>query len=72
MPAHLMYDGENDRLFDDYASVAQRCGVYTAQDYASIMEHLIAFWDIEHLTGDFHYCKPHIVVASFGYHLQTL
>lgn len=51
MPAHLMYDGDNVNLFDDYASVAQRCGVYTAQDYASIMEHLIALWEVESLTG---------------------
>ncbi|KAG0628101.1 hypothetical protein M758_1G000400 [Ceratodon purpureus] len=51
MPAHLMYDGDNDHLFDDYSSVAQRCGVYTAQDYASIMEHLIDLWNVKSLTG---------------------
>jgi acyl-[acyl-carrier-protein] desaturase len=51
MPAHLMYDGANDRLFDDFSAVAQRCGVYTAQDYASIMDHLIALWNVERLTG---------------------
>jgi acyl-[acyl-carrier-protein] desaturase len=51
MPAHLMYDGRNVTLFDDYSSVAQRCGVYTAMDYASIMDHLISFWNVERLTG---------------------
>jgi len=51
MPAHLMYDGVNVNLFDDYSSVAQRCGVYTAMDYASIMDHLITFWNVESLTG---------------------
>lgn len=50
MPAHLMYDGANRSLFDDYASVAQRCGVYTALDYASIMNHLIKVWNVESLT----------------------
>ena len=51
MPAHLMYDGQNPNLFNDYSSVAQRCGVYTAQDYVSVMEHLISYWQIENLKG---------------------
>jgi acyl-[acyl-carrier-protein] desaturase len=51
MPAHLMYDGQNPNLFNDYSSVAQRCGVYTAQDYLSVMEHLISYWQIENLKG---------------------
>ena len=51
MPAHLMYDGQNVNLFDDYSSVAQRCGVYTAMDYANIIDHLITFWNVERLTG---------------------
>ncbi|CAM6081505.1 unnamed protein product [Calypogeia fissa] len=51
MPAHLMFDGEDDKLFDNYASVAQRVGVYTASDYVSIMEHLIKTWNVESLTG---------------------
>lgn len=51
MPAHLMHDGENESLFDDFSSVAQRCGVYTAMDYASIMDHLITIWNVESLTG---------------------
>ncbi|CAI5468464.1 unnamed protein product [Closterium sp. Yama58-4] len=51
MPAHLMYDGENPKLFDDFSAVAQRTGVYTAGDYADIMEHLIAVWDVEKMEG---------------------
>lgn len=51
MPAHLMFDGKDDKLFDNYASVAQRLGVYTASDYVSIMEHLIKTWKVESLTG---------------------
>jgi acyl-[acyl-carrier-protein] desaturase len=33
--------------------VAQRLGVYTVEDYASIVEHLVATWDVEHrsVTG---------------------
>ncbi|KAJ7542861.1 hypothetical protein O6H91_09G015400 [Diphasiastrum complanatum] len=51
MPAHLMFDGENSSLFKDYAAVAQRCNVYTAKDYADIMEHLIATWKIEKISA---------------------
>lgn len=51
MPAHLMFDGENPTLFEDFSAVAQRTGVYTASDYASILEHLIQHWDIEKVEG---------------------
>ncbi|XP_024372088.1 stearoyl-[acyl-carrier-protein] 9-desaturase, chloroplastic [Physcomitrium patens] len=51
MPAHLMYDGENEHLFDDFSLVAQRTGVYTARDYADIMEHLVKRWDVAHVKG---------------------
>mmetsp|Transcript_9898 Transcript_9898/g.11438 ORF Transcript_9898/g.11438 Transcript_9898/m.11438 type:complete len:420 (-) Transcript_9898:884-2143(-) len=55
MPAHLMDDGQHEgregrSLFEDFSSVAQRVGVYTADDYASIMEHLVTRWDIANLT----------------------
>nr|AGV54369.1 stearoyl-ACP desaturase [Phaseolus vulgaris] len=51
MPAHLMYDGEDPRLFEHYAEVAQRVGVYTANDYADILEFLIGRWRLEKLEG---------------------
>ncbi|XP_010508383.1 PREDICTED: stearoyl-[acyl-carrier-protein] 9-desaturase 7, chloroplastic isoform X1 [Camelina sativa] len=51
MPAHLMYDGRNDNLFDNFSSVAQRLGVYTAKDYADILEFLVGRWKIGELTG---------------------
>ncbi|EYU40938.1 hypothetical protein MIMGU_mgv1a021299mg, partial [Erythranthe guttata] len=51
MPAHLMYDGRDDNLFDHFSSVAQRLGVYTAKDYADILEHLVGRWKVESLTG---------------------
>lgn len=51
MPAHLMYDGQNDHLFDDFSLVAQRTGVYTARDYADIMEHLVKRWNVSSITG---------------------
>ncbi|KAI3872597.1 hypothetical protein MKW92_043142 [Papaver armeniacum] len=38
MPAHLMFDGQDDNLFENYSDVAQRLGVYTAKDYAEILE----------------------------------
>ncbi|KAK9672170.1 hypothetical protein RND81_12G081700 [Saponaria officinalis] len=51
MPAHLMYDGRDDNLFDHFSAVAQRLGVYTARDYADILEFLVGRWQIEKLSG---------------------
>lgn len=51
MPAHLMYDGEDDNLFEHFSLVAQRLGVYTAKDYADILEFLVQRWKVADLTG---------------------
>ncbi|XP_010999822.1 PREDICTED: acyl-[acyl-carrier-protein] desaturase 6, chloroplastic [Populus euphratica] len=51
MPAHLMYDGQDPHLFEHFSSVAQRLGVYTAEDYADILEFLIGRWRLEKLEG---------------------
>ena len=51
MPAHLMYDGRDDNLFEHFSTVAQRLGVYTAKDYADILEFLVGRWNVEKLTG---------------------
>ncbi|KAM0925846.1 hypothetical protein ACQ4PT_003769 [Festuca glaucescens] len=51
MPAHLMHDGRDMDLFDHFASVAQRLGVYTARDYTDIVEHLVKRWKLETLEG---------------------
>ncbi|KAJ0079489.1 hypothetical protein Patl1_22467 [Pistacia atlantica] len=51
MPAHLMYDGQDDNLFEHFSAVAQRVGVYTAKDYADILEFLVGRWNVEKLTG---------------------
>ncbi|OMO67853.1 Fatty acid desaturase, type 2 [Corchorus olitorius] len=51
MPAHLMYDGKDDNLFDHFSAVAQRLGVYTAKDYADILEFLVERWKVKDLTG---------------------
>ncbi|KAK7320895.1 hypothetical protein VNO77_30814 [Canavalia gladiata] len=51
MPAHLMFDGKDPRLFEHYSAVAQRLGVYTANDYADILECLIIRWKLEKLEG---------------------
>ncbi|KAK6930467.1 Fatty acid desaturase, type 2 [Dillenia turbinata] len=51
MPAHLMYDGRDDNLFENFSAVAQRLGVYTAKDYADILEFLVGRWQVEKLTG---------------------
>ncbi|KAL8532999.1 hypothetical protein ACS0TY_009308 [Phlomoides rotata] len=51
MPAHLMYDGKDDDLFQHFSAVAQHLGVYTAKDYADILEFLVGRWEVEKLTG---------------------
>jgi acyl-[acyl-carrier-protein] desaturase len=51
MPARLM-DGEGERaLFDPYSVTAERIGVYTALDYAKILEHLVGHWGVADLPG---------------------
>ncbi|KAJ8755141.1 hypothetical protein K2173_018939 [Erythroxylum novogranatense] len=51
MPAHLMYDGRDENLFEHFSAVAQRLGVYTAKDYVDILEFLVGRWKVEKLTG---------------------
>jgi acyl-[acyl-carrier-protein] desaturase len=54
MPAHYMEDNwhggadanPGQKLFVDYATVADSCGVYTTGDYADIVQHLVQRWDV--------------------------
>ncbi|HEY7117865.1 MAG TPA: acyl-ACP desaturase [Tepidisphaeraceae bacterium] len=46
MPGRLMFDGKDPDLFDHFAAVAQRLGVYTVNDYADIVEHLVKTWNL--------------------------
>jgi acyl-[acyl-carrier-protein] desaturase len=46
MPGRLMFDGKDPDLFEHFAAVAQRLGVYTVFDYADIVEHLVKTWRI--------------------------
>jgi acyl-[acyl-carrier-protein] desaturase len=46
MPGRLMNDGRDPDLFDHFSNIAQRTGVYTVRDYASIIEHLVGAWRI--------------------------
>jgi len=51
MPAEQMTDGKNPNLYTDFSDVAQSIGVYTAIDYADIIEHLVKRWDLENIEG---------------------
>jgi acyl-[acyl-carrier-protein] desaturase len=51
MPAVLMYDGLETDLFVKFSRVAQRTGVYTAGDYADIVDDLVRNWGIARLAG---------------------
>ena len=46
MPGRLMGDVRTPDLFDRFAAAAQRLGVYTAHDYAAIIGHLVATWNV--------------------------
>lgn len=50
MPGKLMFDGKDPDLFDHFSVVAQRLGVYTVNDYASIVRHLVETWKIAALS----------------------
>ncbi|KAG2486753.1 hypothetical protein HYH03_014552 [Edaphochlamys debaryana] len=62
MPAHFVDDGwhaagngGSANLFHDYAAVADNTGVYTTNDYATIVDHLVKKWDIANVpvvTGE--------------------
>ncbi|MGE0811899.1 MAG: acyl-ACP desaturase [Vicinamibacterales bacterium] len=54
MPGRTMDDGLAPAVFDRFAAVAQRTGVYTALDYVSILDHLVATWRIAErvVTGE--------------------
>jgi acyl-[acyl-carrier-protein] desaturase len=49
MPGRFMTDGQNLDLFDLFATVAQRLGVYTVQDYIEVLDHLVKTWDVPNL-----------------------
>jgi acyl-[acyl-carrier-protein] desaturase len=53
MPAHFLRETGTDigGLWGHFTDAAQRIGVYTAVDYASILKDLLADWDLEHLNG---------------------
>ena len=46
MPGREMFDGKDPDLFEHFSLVAQRLGVYTVQDYAAIIEHLVRTWNV--------------------------
>lgn len=46
MPGRLMGGDDEIDLFDRFAVVAQRLGVYTALDYAAIVDHLVRAWRV--------------------------
>jgi acyl-[acyl-carrier-protein] desaturase len=51
MPAVLMYDGRDQSLFSKFSMVAQKIGVYTATDYAEIIENLVRDWKVASING---------------------
>lgn len=51
MPAVLMDKGNEDNVFVRFSAITQKIGIYTAWDYAKIIQHLVDYWKIESVTG---------------------
>jgi len=53
MPAMRMREsgGEQGAVFDSFASVAQKIGVYTGFDYVDIINRLNSVWNIDQISG---------------------
>jgi acyl-[acyl-carrier-protein] desaturase len=53
MPANLLRQAGQvvGQSFQAFADAAQRLGVYTADDYVSILRILLAHWEVDKLTG---------------------
>lgn len=53
MPAHLMRESgqKAGELWGHFSDAAQRCMVYTGQDYIDILKGLLDDWKIEHISG---------------------
>ena len=51
MPAIMMDNSPVDNLFNRFSAITQKMGIYTAFDYAAIIEHLTKLWKVETLTG---------------------
>lgn len=53
MPAHLMRESGQQvgELWQHFSDAAQRCAVYTGQDYINILKDLLIEWKIETITG---------------------
>lgn len=51
MPARTMTDGRDRRLFEHFADLNQRTGVYTLADYAEILTHVVDAVGLPRLTG---------------------
>ncbi|KAH7687138.1 Fatty acid desaturase type 2 protein [Dioscorea alata] len=51
MPAVLLFDGQDEKLFEHYSAVAERIGVYTSKDYGDILEFFVKRWRVGEITG---------------------
>jgi acyl-[acyl-carrier-protein] desaturase len=51
MPARLMGEEGGVDLFEQFSLIAEDLGVYTSEDYISIIEHLNSRWQIANLKG---------------------
>ncbi len=53
MPAHMMRESgqKAGELWGHFSDAAQRCMVYTAQDYIDILKDLLEHWKIEHVSN---------------------
>ncbi|KAK6802752.1 hypothetical protein RDI58_000535 [Solanum bulbocastanum] len=51
MPMHLMCDGQDSNMYNNFSAISERLEVYTNCDYAEILEFFITRWKLEKLEG---------------------
>ncbi|MCC5828890.1 MAG: acyl-ACP desaturase [Phycisphaeraceae bacterium] len=72
MPGQMMFDGRDPDLFDHFAAVAQRLGVYTVLDYSAIVRHLVATWRIAEQSLSDHAAKAQEFLCRHAERLEML
>jgi len=74
MPARTMTDVEENDLFGLHVAVTQGADVYTAHDYADVIDHLVELWEIANLKGlsaEGNQAQEFLCGLSEHYHLRA-
>lgn len=50
MPGILMFDGQDENLFDHFESLSAKIGLLTRKDYVDMVEFFVKRWNVEEIT----------------------